>query len=111
MKLFRSDDADFLYVMRLTKDNRIYFGNPLMLNAINSSDRRRSVFCNDINVDDLRNEYLECVDKNNLKKFNSVEALEYYILYNKTTLKESLKDYCIRFGVYVKNYSWIYTEK
>ena len=109
MKLFRSDDADFLYVMRLTKDNRIYFGNPLMLNAINSSDRRRSVFCDEISVEELKNEYLECVNKNNLKKFNSVEALEFYILYNKPNLKDSLKDYMTRFGVYVKNYSWIYT--
>lgn len=109
MKLYKSNDVDYLYVLRITKDNRIYFGNALSLNAINASDRRRSIFCNDINIDDLRNEYLECVDKEKLNKFNSVEALEFYILYNKTNLKDSIKDYMTRFGVYVKNYSEYYT--
>ena len=109
MKLYRSNDIDFMYVMRITKENLIYFGDPLCFNVINSSDRRRSVFCKDININDLKQEYLECVDKQKLKKFNTIEALEYYILYNKTTLKESLRDYCTTFGVYVKNFSEYYT--
>ena len=109
MKLYRSNDIDFMYVMRITKENLIYFGNPLTFNVINSSDRRRSVYCKDIDINDLKQEYLECVDKEKLKKFNSREALEFYILYNKTTLKESVKDYCTRFGVYAKNYSEYYT--
>ncbi len=109
MKLYRSDDIEYLYVLRIKKGNLIYFGNPLTFNIINSSDRRRSVYCEEIDVSDLKQEYLECVDKEKLKKFNTVEALEYYILYNKVNLKDSLKDYCIRFGVYVKNYSEYYT--
>ena len=108
MKLYRSNDIDYLYILRITKDKKIYFGNPNVFNVINSSDRRRSVYTN-IEYQELQNEFLECVDKEKLKKFNSVEALEFYILYNKTTLKESIKDYCTRFGVYLKNYSEYYT--
>ncbi len=109
MKLYRSDDIEYLYVLRITKGNLIYFGEPLCFNVINSSDRRRSVYCEEVNVSDLRNEYLECVDEKKLNKFNTVESLEFYILYNKRNLKDSLRDYMIRFGVYVKNYSEYYT--
>ena len=109
MKLYRSNDIKYLYLLRITKDNKIYFGNTLTFNVINSSDRRRSVYCKDIDIEELQNEFLDCVDKEKLKKFNSREALEFYILYNKPTLKESIKDYTTRFGVFVKNNSVYYT--
>ena len=109
MKLFRSNDDAYLYVMRINHLNKVYFGNPNCFNVVNSSDKRRNIYCSEITIDNLKKEYLECVCREKLEKFNSIESLEFYLLFNKPTLKESIRDYSTRFGVHIHSYSEYYT--
>lgn len=108
MKLYKSDQAGFLYVMRINYLNRIYFGDDMALNVNMANDKRRGHYSPDINTDELREEYLNCMDKTKLKQFNTVEALEYYLLYNKHNLKSSIKDFTVRFGVFVTTTNEVY---
>tara|TARA_R100001460_G_scaffold76646_4_gene117616 strand:+ start:7728 stop:8063 length:336 start_codon:yes stop_codon:yes gene_type:complete len=108
MKLYRSNNAAYLYVMRINYINRVYFGDPMTMNVINMTDKRRSIYNKDFNVEQLKKEYLDCCDQTLLSKYNSVDSLEYFLLYNKLSLKESIKDFSIRFGVYISYYNEVY---
>jgi len=108
MKLYRSDQAGYIYVMRINHLNRIYFGDPLALNVNMANDKRRGCYSPDINIDELKEEYLNCMDKKKLKQFNTPEAMEFYLLYNKHNLKSSIKDYTIRFGVFINITNEVY---
>tara|TARA_R100001463_G_C3413853_1_gene209448 strand:+ start:84 stop:419 length:336 start_codon:yes stop_codon:yes gene_type:complete len=108
MKLYKSDNAAYLYVMRINYINKVYFGDCMTMNVINMTDKRRTIYNKDFNVEQLKEEYRLCCDGEKLNKYNSVDSLEYYLLYNKSNLKESIKDFSIRFGVYITYYNEVY---
>jgi len=104
MKLYKSDKEQYLYVMRVNHIEHIYFGDPWSLNYIMANDRRRGCFIpNELDRENLKKEYLECIDPKKLNHFKSTECMEYYLLYNKINLKSSLEDFTQRFGVYITN--------
>jgi len=104
MRLFKSDKEQYLYVMRVNQLEHIYFGDPWSLNYIMANDRRRGCFIpNELDRENLKKEYLECIDPKKLNHFKSTECMEYYLLYNKINLKSSLEDFTQRFGVYITN--------
>jgi len=102
MKLYRSNNPDYLYAMKI-RDEFVYFGDPWALNMNNSNDRRKRVYLP--NKDDrlkLRAEYESLVDESRYSSFNKKETFERYLLYNKDNLKTSINDYTKRFGAYIK---------
>ena len=102
MKLYKSDNPNFLYAIKL-HDEFIYFGDPEVLNMNNSNDRRKRIYLSDSEArNDLRREYLSVIDEKKLQQFNSKETFEYYLLYNTGNLKGSINDYTRRFGAYIK---------
>ena len=108
MKLYRSNNAAYMYVMRINHCNKVWFGDPMCMNVINMTDKRRTIYDKAFDIEQLREEYLLCCDKEKLTKYNSIDSLEYYLLYNKLSLKESIRDFQIKFGVYITYYNKIY---
>ena len=103
MYLYKSDKPEFRYVMKINKD-LIYFGDINYVTTIIVSDRRRVYYLSDKeDREKIRKEYLECIDINKLNMFNTREAMESYILYNKRILSQGIKSYQKRYGVYLKN--------
>ena len=111
MKLYLSNNSAYMYVIRINCCNKVYFGDPLTMNVINMTDKRRKIYNKDFDIEALKREYYDCCDKANLTKYNTVDSLEYYLLYNKQNLKLSIKDFQIRFGVYISYYNIVYDEK
>ena len=102
MKLYKSDNPDYLYAMKI-RDDFVYFGDPWALNMNNSNDRRKRVYLPEKEDRlELRREYEKMVDKSRYARFNNKETFEYYLLYNKDNLKQSILDYQRRFGAYIK---------
>ena len=108
MKIYKSNNGSYLYVARLNHLNKVYFGDGMALNVIMASDKRRSIYSKDFDIEALKREYFDCCEKEKLSKYNTVESLEYYLLYNKHNLKDSIKDYVMRFGVYISYYNEVY---
>lgn len=105
MRLYKSDKKEYLYVMRVSHECHIYFGNPNILNMNMINDKRRGVYMPDKkDREEIQKEYLSCIDYEKLNHFKSEEALTYYLLYNKENLNKSISDFSLRFGVYVKNH-------
>lgn len=102
MKLYKSNDPDYLYAMKINK-NYIYFGDPLALNMNNSNDKRKRIYIADSEArNDLKREYISLIDEKKLQQFNTKESFEFYLLYNKGNLKQSINDYTKIFGAYIK---------
>jgi len=106
--LYKSNNEAYLYVMRINYLNKVYFGDTMTMNVINMTDKRRTIYDKAFDVEILKEEYFQCCKKENLNKYNSLDSLEYYLLYNKSSLKSSLKDFSIRFGLYVTYYNEVY---
>lgn len=101
MKLYKSNKDEFLYMMKINS-NFIHFGDPWVLNMNNTNDRRKRIYIADKNERlKLRQEYLDIIDKTKLETFNTKESFEYYLLYNRDNLKQSINDYTKRFGAYI----------
>tara|TARA_R110000782_G_scaffold172794_1_gene264402 strand:- start:88 stop:423 length:336 start_codon:yes stop_codon:yes gene_type:complete len=111
MKIYKSNNGSYLYVARLNHINKVYFGDGMALNVIMASDKRRSIYSDKISLQELKEEYFNCCNVENLNKYHSVESLEYYLLYNKGNLKDSIKDYVMRFGVYITYYNEVYANQ
>ena len=111
MKLYKSDNAAFMYILRINYCNKVYFGDCMTMNAINMSDKRRTIYSKTFDIEALKREYYDCCDKANLTKYNTVDSLEYYLLYNKSNLKLSIKDFQTRFGVYITFINEFYDGK
>jgi hypothetical protein len=103
MNLYKSNKPEYRYVMKFN-NNLIYFGDVNYVTTILVSDKRRVYYLsNKQDREKIRNEYLECIDTSKLNMFNTREAMESYILYNKPTLSQGIKSYQQRYGVYLKN--------
>lgn len=101
MKLYKSNNPDFLYAMKINNDF-IYFGDPWAMNMNNTNDKRKRIYIPEKEERlKLRKEYLDLIDKDKLERFNNKETFEYYLLYNKDNLKQSILDYQRRFGAYI----------
>ena len=59
MKIYKSNNGSYLYVARLNHINKVYFGDPMTANVINMTDKRRTIYNKDFNVEQLKEEYLE----------------------------------------------------
>jgi len=105
MKLYKSENPAYLYVMRINYLNKVWFGDSMVMNVINMTDKRRKIYSTEFDVEKLKDEYLICCDEKKLTKYNTVDSLEYYLLYNKPSLKASIKEFSTRFGVYIKYYN------
>ena len=102
MKLFKSNNRRYLYVM-VYNNKKIYFGNPLELNVNSSNDNRRTIYIRDDAVrEELITDFYCSCNHEELLYFNTVTSLEFYLLFNKKNLKSSVLDYQRRFGVHVK---------
>ena len=100
--MYKSDNPKFLYAMKL-HDDFIYFGDAEALNMNNTNDKRKRIYLSDSEArNELKREYKSLIDEKKLEKFNTKEALEYYLLYNTGNLKSSILDYTKTFGVYIK---------
>jgi hypothetical protein len=110
MKLYKSNNRKYLYVM-VYNNNKIYFGNPHELNVNNSNDNRRTIYIkDDIIREELVADYYCSCNHEDLKYFNTLTSLEFYLLFNKKNLKQSVLDYQKRFGVHVKIIRQFYND-
>ena len=111
MKLYKSDVPHYRYVVE-HNDWFVYIGHTDHLTYPLVCDKRRLVY---LSSDDdrtmIKRDYLETIDQSRLDRFNTKEALECFLLYNKPTLKASIKDYTQRFGVYLQNYHKVEFDK
>tara|TARA_A100001391_G_scaffold203783_1_gene197092 strand:- start:1393 stop:1728 length:336 start_codon:yes stop_codon:yes gene_type:complete len=104
MKLYKSDKKEHLFLMRIETEN-VYFGDPSCLNYCMANDKRRSTYLYIREErEKLKDDFVECVDVRELSNFKSPICLEYFILYNKMNIKKSVDDYCMKFGVCVRNH-------
>ena len=100
LKLYKSDDPSYHYMVVIHNVERIYIGDANCLTYVMASDRRRVCRLEDARV--LKDEYEECMDRSKLGYFLNQEALEYYLLYSKPSLRIALQHYEKTFGVHVK---------
>ena len=104
MKLYKSNRKEHLFMMRIENKN-VYFGDPWSLNYCMANDKRRSTYLYIREErEQLKTDFIECVDVRELSDFKSAICLEYFILYNKYNIKRSVDDYSMKFGVCVRNH-------
>ena len=77
LKLYKSDDPSYHYMVVIHNVERIYIGDANCLTYVMASDRRRVCRLEDARV--LKDEYEECMDRSKLGYFLNQEALEYYL--------------------------------
>ena len=103
LKLYKSDNPSYHYMVVVNNVERIYIGDANCLTYIMASDRRRVCFLENANA--IKDEYEQCMDRSRLGYFLNQEALEYYLLYCKPTLRIAIKHYAKIFGVYIKRFT------
>ena len=100
LKLYKSDNPSYHYMVVVNNVERIYIGDAKCLTYLMASDRRRVCFLE--NAQPIKDEYEQCMDRSRLGYFLNQEALEYYLLYSRPSLRTALQHYQKTFGVHVK---------
>jgi hypothetical protein len=102
----RKSKEKYQYELQYVINNEthsVFFGLRGVVNYIDINDRRKKLYMESKEQREaIKNDFREKIDKSILNKYNHPVTLEYYILYNKPTLRESIKNYERNFGVYLK---------
>jgi len=102
----RKSKEKYQYELQYVINNEthsVFFGLRGVVNYIDINDRRKKLYIkSEEQREAIKDDFRTKIDKNVLNKYNHPVTLEYYILYNKTTLRESIKQYQKIFGVYLK---------
>ena len=99
----RKSEFEYKYEIRFPFDDRekiVYFGKRSETNYLDVCDKRKSTYLSEeIDRENIKNVFRNNVDKSKLKCFYLPETLEYYLLYNKPSLRNSISDYKKTFGL------------
>ena len=99
----RKSEFEYKYEIRFPFDageKVVYFGKRSETNYLDVCDKRKSTYLSEeIDRENIKNVFRDNFDKSKLNVFYLPETMEYYILYNKCSLRESVDDYKRKFGL------------
>ena len=100
----RKSEFEYKYEIRFPFNDEgekiVYFGKRDEINYLDVCDKRKSSYLSEeIDRQNIKNVFRENVDKSKLKCFYLPETLEYYLLYNKSSLRDSVNEYKKIFGL------------